>query len=130
MVMRKYRVGFKLIGPNWAPHWCYLLSPFQVHTITHCKIYRDKGNSKITEHRAIFQRERPNSYVNKPTQSVNNRKTGKNRDGPDLVQAFPKKWWVESDFLRHNTSRFHYGQKVPVVTITAFEIKLCKKMTV
>jgi hypothetical protein len=22
-----------------------------------------------------------------------------NRNGPDLVQAFPKKWWVESDFL-------------------------------
>jgi hypothetical protein len=21
-----------------------------------------------------------------------------NRNGPDLVQAFPKKWWVESDF--------------------------------
>jgi hypothetical protein len=31
-----------------------------------------------------------------------------NHNGPDLVQAFPKKWWVESDF------------KVPVVTITAF----------
>jgi hypothetical protein len=22
-----------------------------------------------------------------------------NRNGPDLVQAFPKKWWVESDFM-------------------------------
>jgi hypothetical protein len=22
----------------------------------------------------------------------------KNRNDPDLVQAFPKKWWVESDF--------------------------------
>ena len=28
-----------------------------------------------------------------------------NRNDPDLVQAFPMKWWVESDF----TSRFHYG---------------------
>jgi len=36
----------------------------------------NKGNNKITEHRAIFQRERQNSYVNKQTKSVNNRKTG------------------------------------------------------
>jgi hypothetical protein len=21
-----------------------------------------------------------------------------NHNGPDLIQAFPKKWWVESDF--------------------------------
>jgi hypothetical protein len=25
-----------------------------------------------------------------------------NRNGPDLVQAFPKKWWVESDFMAPN----------------------------
>jgi hypothetical protein len=37
----------------------------------------NKGNNKITEHRAIFQRERQNSYVNKQTKSVNNEKTGK-----------------------------------------------------
>jgi hypothetical protein len=37
----------------------------------------NKGNNKITEHRAIFQRERQNAYVNKQTKSVNNRKTGK-----------------------------------------------------
>ena len=27
-----------------------------------------------------------------------------NRNGPDLVQAFPKKWWVESDFTAPNLS--------------------------
>jgi hypothetical protein len=43
-----------------------------------------------------------NPYVNKQTKSVNNRKTGKNRNGLDLVQAFPKKWWVESDFTAPN----------------------------
>ena len=48
----------------------------------------NKSNNKITEHRAIFKRERKNSKVNKQTKSVNN-------NGPDLVQAFPKKWWVE-----------------------------------
>ena len=25
-----------------------------------------------------------------------------NRNGPDLVQAFPKKWWVESDLTAPN----------------------------
>jgi hypothetical protein len=25
-----------------------------------------------------------------------------NRNGPDLVQAFPKKWWVESHFTASN----------------------------
>jgi hypothetical protein len=39
--------------------------------------YLNKGNNKITEHRAIFQRERQNSQVNKQTKSVNNRNTGK-----------------------------------------------------
>jgi hypothetical protein len=33
--------------------------------------------------------------------SVNNRKT-ENRNDPDLVQAFLKKWWVESDFKAPN----------------------------
>ena len=39
----------------------------------------NKANNKITEHRAIFQREMQNSYVNKQTKSANNRKTGKTR---------------------------------------------------
>jgi hypothetical protein len=42
-----------------------------------------------------------------------------NHNEPDLVQAFLKKWWVESDFTAQ-TSCFHYGLKVPVVTITVF----------
>ena len=37
----------------------------------------NKGNNKITEHRAIFQRKKQNSEVNKQTKSVNNRQTGK-----------------------------------------------------
>jgi hypothetical protein len=34
------------------------------------------------------------------TNRQNQSTTGKleKRNGPDLVQAFPKKWWVESDF--------------------------------
>ena len=59
---------------------------------------RHKSNKKITEHRAIFQRERQNSYVNKQKQIIKQSENWENRNGPDLVQAFPNKWWVESDF--------------------------------
>ena len=45
-----------------------------------------------------------------------------NRNDPDLVQAFLKKWWVESDFKAPN-SRSHYGSKVPAVTVTVFKYR-------
>jgi hypothetical protein len=35
------------------------------------------------------------------SKSVNNRKT-ENRNDPDLVQAFLKKWWIKSDFKATN----------------------------
>ena len=54
-------------------------------------------------------------YINRQNQST----TGncENRNDPDLVQAFPKKWWVESDFkvpnlplsLRLKVSGCHYN---------------------
>ena len=55
------------------------------------------------------------------TNRQNQSTTGKlgNQNDPDLVQAFPKKWWVESDFTRQ-TSRFDNCLKVPVVIIAAF----------
>jgi hypothetical protein len=40
----------------------------------------DKGNNKITE------------QTDKISQQPEN---WENRNGPDLVQAFPKKWWVD-----------------------------------
>ena len=38
------------------------------------------------------------------TNRQNQSTTGKlgNHNDPDLVQAFPKKWWVESDFTAPN----------------------------
>ena len=81
------------------------------------RLILNKGNNKITEHRAIFQRESQNSY--KQTKSFNNRETGKPQ-WPWLGTGIStEKWWIESDFTA-STSRFHYGSKVPVVTITAF----------
>jgi hypothetical protein len=41
------------------------------------------------------------------------------KDEPDLVQAFLKKWWVETDF-KAPTRPLHYGSKFPAVTITVF----------
>jgi hypothetical protein len=36
-----------------------------------------------------------------------------NRNDPDLVQAFLKKWWVESDFKAPTPlPPFHYGVKM------------------
>jgi hypothetical protein len=61
---------------------------------------------------------------------------------PDLLDAFPKKWWIESVFaapnlplpLRLKDSGCHYiivdiGLDMTSFNIS-FEIKLCKKMTV
>jgi hypothetical protein len=39
------------------------------------------------------------TQTDKISQQPENRK---NRNDPDLVQAFPKKWWVESDFKAPN----------------------------
>ena len=88
----------------WKSHYhaveCYsLLLPINTTYGHFCRC--DKGNNKITELRTILQRESQNSYVYKQTKSVNNRKT-ENRNDPDLVQAFLKKWWVESYFKAPN----------------------------
>ena len=48
----------------------------------------NKGYNKITEYRAIFQRQRQISQqTDKISQQLEN---WENRNGPDLVQAFPK----------------------------------------
>ena len=61
-----------------------------------------KGNNIITEHRSIFQRERQN-FISEQTDKISQQpENWENRNGPDLVQVFPKKWWV----------RF-YGAKPP-----------------
>ena len=76
----------------------------------------NKGNSKITELRTILQSESQNSkiYKHKISQQPEN---CENRNEPDLVQAFLKKLWVESDFkapnlplsLRFKGSACHYN---------------------
>ena len=79
-------------------------------------VYNNKVNIKITELRTILQRESQNSKVYKQTKSSNNRKT-ENRNDPDLVQAF---LGGVNQILKRQTSRFHYGSKVPAITIAIF----------
>ena len=64
----RYVISFTIITQRYQPP--YIENQCRLKIITN-----NKGNNKITEHRAIFQRERQNSQVNKQTKSVNNRKT-------------------------------------------------------
>jgi hypothetical protein len=59
----------------------------------------NKGNNKITEHRAIFQKGKA-KLISQQTDKISQQP--ENCNGPYLVQAFPKKWWVESDFTAPN----------------------------
>jgi hypothetical protein len=58
-----------------------------------------KKNSTSSDIGHGYSMKLPNSEQS--YKSVNNRKT-ENRNDPDLVQAFLKKWWVESDFKAPN----------------------------
>ena len=62
----------------------------------------NKGNNKITELRAIFQRKRQYKQADKISQQP---EKWENCNGPDLVQAFPKKWWAKSDFTAPKSDR-------------------------
>jgi hypothetical protein len=55
----------------------------------------------------------------KQTKSVNNRKTGKTAMALTWYRHFQRNGGL-NHILRRQTSRFHYGLKVPVVTITVF----------
>jgi hypothetical protein len=65
----------------------------------------------ITELRTILQREsQTHNYINRQNQST----TGKlwKRNDPDLVQAFLKKWWVESDFKAFHIVKMYKDKEV------------------
>jgi hypothetical protein len=57
------------------------------------------------------------------------RENCENRNDPDLVQAFLKKWWVESDFkapnlpfsLRLKVSGCHYNRLTDFVCFHTYE---------
>jgi len=59
----------------------------------------NKGNNKITE-QSYKGKVKTHKYINRQNQST----TGKLKTvmTPDLVQAFLKKWWVESELKAPN----------------------------
>ena len=73
----------------------------------------NKGNNKITEHRAILLKSQQTDKISQQPENW------ENCNGPDQVQAFPKKWWVESDFTAPNLS-LPLQLKGSVVIITVF----------
>ena len=74
---------------------------FVVISLIRSVFLRDKGNNKITEHRVIFQSERRN--LNQQTDKISQQpENWENHNGTDFVQAFSKKWWVESYFTAPN----------------------------
>ena len=63
-----------------------------------------KGNNKITEHRAILQKER-SKLINQQRDKISQQpENSEKRNGPGVVQAFLKKWWIESYFTAPNLS--------------------------
>ena len=97
----------------------YLLNWTDFFTKQMSRFKEIKGNKKITELRAILQRESQNSYVYKQTKSVNNRKTVKTV----MTLTWYSHFWRNgglNQILKRQTSRFHYGSKVPAVTTAVF----------
>ena len=92
-----------LLLDYWSPrvssgHWSVLS---HWHGLLDIFIVENMGNNKITEHRAISQRERQNSSVNRQNQST----TGKLKKTAMVLtwyRHFQNKWWVESDFTAPN----------------------------
>ena len=60
------------------------------------------------------------NYINRRNQSTT--ENCENRNDPYLVQAFLKKWWVESDFKVPHLP-LSLRSKVPVVTVTVFKYR-------
>ena len=62
----------------------------------------NNGNNKITEksEQSYKGKVKTNKYINRQNQSTT--ENCENRNDPDLVKAFLRKWWVESDFKAPN----------------------------
>ena len=79
---------------------------------------KSKGNNKLPNSEQSYKgKVKTHKYINRQNQSTT--ENCENRNDLDLVQAFLKKWWVESGCKAPNPP-FHYGSKFPAVTITVF----------
>jgi hypothetical protein len=82
----------------------------------------NNSNNKTTELRTILQRESKNPQLHKQTKSVNNPKTVKTVITLTWHRHFQRNGGLNQT-LKRQTYRFHYGSKVPVVTITVFKYR-------
>jgi hypothetical protein len=82
-----------------------------VYFTTGIRVITKLPNSEQSNERKV----KTHKYINRQNQSTT--ENCENRNDPDFVKAFLKKWWVESDFKAPNMP-FHYGSKFPAVTIT------------
>jgi hypothetical protein len=68
------------------------------------KMYKDK------EVKTYKGKVKTHNYINKQNQSTT--ENCENRNDHDLVQAFLKKWWVESDFKAPNLPLSHLRHRI------------------
>ena len=78
-----------LLGPNII-YIIYFLILMTIRVITKLPNSEQSYKGKVKTHK----------YINRQNQSTT--ENCENRNDPDLVQAFLKKWWVESDFKAPN----------------------------
>ena len=69
---------------------CYFNRTWVIKVITKLPNSEQSYKGKVQTH----------NYINRQNQSTT--ENCENRNDPDLVQAFLKKWWVESDFKAPN----------------------------
>ena len=104
--MGKQLVNYITCGcKSSAPSFCKLQSWVRTHVVLVIGLYDLLGNpttsirviTKLPNSEQSYKgKVKTHKYINRQNHST----TGKceNRNDPDLVQAFLKKWWVESDF--------------------------------
>ena len=85
----------------------YIINVTTIRVITKLSNSEQSYKGKVKTH----------NYINRQNQSA----TGKLWNDPDLVQAFLNGGL--NQILKRQTSRSHYGSKVPAVTITVFKYR-------
>ena len=68
----------------------------------------DKTETIVNSEQSYKGKVKTHRYINRQNQSTT--ENCENRNDPDLLKAFLKKWWVESDFKAPNLPLFITAQ--------------------
>ena len=79
-------------SPTFLHFYAYVYPLFQIRIITKLQNSEQSYKGKVKTHKYI------NRQISQQPENC------ENRNDPDLIQAFLKKWWVESDFKAPNLS--------------------------